>query len=666
MGASDVKAEAAIRGSTYAGALVDEVTVIPEPVFRQLSYRLSVTGARCYVTTNPDSPYHWFKKDYLDQIDKEDMDLRHWQFNFDDNPTLDPTYIRRIKAESHGLWYKRFIEGLWVLAEGAIYDIFEDKQHVIPHQPNMAREYVVGVDYGTTNPCVFVLIGYNPETFPQLWIEKEYYYDSKKSNRQKTDSEYATDMARFIENLPVKAIYIDPSAASFKNEMRRAGIQNIFDADNDVMNGIRVVAELLYAGTFKVCQECKHTIAEFGNYIWDARAAINGVEKPLKQHDHCFGAMTPVATEQGDRAISSIKRGDRVWTRKGLRKVVEIWESEKDLYEWDLMGLKIECTEGHEFWTLERGKVPAGHLLQSDILCVNIEECVMKSNLTGLSTGVIQTPQIKRPEDITELLRQTAEKSMDICIEPCGSFTMEKSPMECISITSTATSPTMTLAISNVFLHPSIINAISFFLQKNKKKLEKSGWRKLILSPRNGTALPKVENGIGTTPKKRLEIKNQNNTAVSYVKQNLNHINKHESDFVRIIASQNGEEKLVLMMRKELVRDAVTNSLSTSTQKKCTVGSLVPRKLIGKRKVYNLTVEGEHEYFAHNLLVSNSLDAIRYALFTRYRRLGQSYLTAQDIDRMRSEALGLEPEMPPFFRGSGHFPDPGLGSGGFY
>lgn len=291
MGASDVKAEAAIRGSTYAAALVDEATVIPEPVFRQLTYRLSKKGARCYITTNPDSPYHWFKQDYLNKAGLPDIDLKLWQFNFDDNPSLDPAYIRRIKAESQGLWYKRFIEGLWVLAEGAIYDFFEDALHIIPHAPNMAREYTVGVDYGTTNPCVFTMVGYNPETFPQLWLEKEYYYDSKKSNRQKTDSEYAADMFRFIEGMPVKAIYIDPSAASFKNEMRRAGIQNIFDADNDVMNGIRVTGELLNAGTFKVCKVCKNAIAEFSNYIWDANAAKNGVEKPLKQHDHVMDAL---------------------------------------------------------------------------------------------------------------------------------------------------------------------------------------------------------------------------------------------------------------------------------------------------------------------------------------------------------------------------------------
>lgn len=293
VGASDVKAEANIRGSTYAAALVDEVTVIPEPVFKQLTYRLSVPGAKLFATTNPDSPYHWFKQDYLDKGVKGSgaIDLKEWKFNFDDNPSLDAAYVEKIKAESHGLWYRRFIDGDWVLADGAIFDFFDESKHVIPHPPNRAREYAVGIDYGTTNPCAFALVGYNPETFPHLWLEKEYYYDSKKKNRQKTDSEYAQDLAKFTEGYPISAIYVDPSAASFKAEMRRAGIQNIMDADNDVMNGIRTMSELLNAGTFKICQGATNSIFEFSNYIWDGVAATKGVEKPLKQHDHIMDAM---------------------------------------------------------------------------------------------------------------------------------------------------------------------------------------------------------------------------------------------------------------------------------------------------------------------------------------------------------------------------------------
>lgn len=291
VGASDLKAEARIRGATYAGALVDEVTVIPEPVFRQLTYRLSVRGARMYGTTNPDSPYHWFKKGYIDREGDPDMDVKVWNFNFSDNPSLDESYIRKIKAESHGLWYKRFVEGLWVLAEGAVYDFFDEKLHIIPHAPNRAMEYVVGIDYGTTNPCAFALIGYNPETFPKLWLEKEYYYDSKKANRQKTDSEYSEDLAKFIEGYGIKGVYVDPSAASFKAEMMRIGIPNVIDANNDVINGIRCVGEYLNGGAFKVCEGSTNAIMEFSNYIWDVHAAQRGIEKPLKQNDHMLDAI---------------------------------------------------------------------------------------------------------------------------------------------------------------------------------------------------------------------------------------------------------------------------------------------------------------------------------------------------------------------------------------
>ncbi len=291
IGASDLKAEGKIRGSTYAGALVDEATVIPEPVFRQLTYRLSVPGARLFATTNPDSPHHWFKKNFIDQEENVDMDVKVWNFNFADNPSLDEDYIRQIKAASQGLWYKRFIEGLWVLAEGAIFDFFDDKIHVIPEPPQWGREYAIGIDYGTSNPCVFLMVGCNREGYPHFWVEKEYYYDSKKSQRQKTDSEYALDLYKFIGDYPVQGIYIDPSAASFKAEMRKCGIQNIFDADNDVHNGIRLLTEYLAGGDLKIVKKCNNLILEFSNYVWDEQAGLKGVEKPLKQHDHCLDAL---------------------------------------------------------------------------------------------------------------------------------------------------------------------------------------------------------------------------------------------------------------------------------------------------------------------------------------------------------------------------------------
>ena len=154
----------------------------------------------------------------------------------------------------------------------------------MPKDP--ANYYIVGCDYGTTNPCVFTLIGYNAGTYPNMWLEKEYYYDSKKELRQKSDYEYALDMIEFIRGYNVKRIYIDPSAASFKQELRRNSIFNVTDAINDVIPGIRFQSQLLSNGTYKICSNCTETIKEYSNYLWDSKASEKGIDKPIKQWDH--------------------------------------------------------------------------------------------------------------------------------------------------------------------------------------------------------------------------------------------------------------------------------------------------------------------------------------------------------------------------------------------
>lgn len=283
IGAPDERAQARITGSTLAFAGIDEGTLMPYGLVKMLLSRLSKRGAKLFLTSNPDSPFHWLKKEF---IDNETIDIKVFNFTLEDNPSLDPVYVENIRKEYTGIWYKRYIEGKWVLAEGAVYDFFDDNLHTISHPPTRAREYIVGIDYGTTNPCVFVLIGIDQAQFPNMWCEKEYVFDSSAASRQKTDSEYAEDLARFINGYNVTAIYVDPSAASFKLECRKAGISNIFDAENDVHNGIRFQTQHLQNGSYKICTDCKTTIEEYGNYLWDIKAARNGIERPLKMNDH--------------------------------------------------------------------------------------------------------------------------------------------------------------------------------------------------------------------------------------------------------------------------------------------------------------------------------------------------------------------------------------------
>lgn len=327
IGASDERSEGKIRGPTFSGAYVDEVTLIPESFFKMLTSRLShkigEDRKQLIGTTNPDSPFHWLKKDYIDRA--EELDLRVFNFKMTDNPSLSPDYIDALKKEYRGLWYKRFIDGEWCLAEGSVYSFFDETIHVIQESPSYAKYYIIGVDYGTNNPCAFTLIGFNDEYPCKIWVQKEYFYDSKAAGDQKTDAEYADDFFEFKSDYPVKAVYIDPSASSFKLELRRRSGQLVIkDAKNDVLNGIRTVSMRLATGDLKVCKECKNLIKEFQSYVWDTKKAEKGEDEPVKAFDHAldslrYAVFTHWGTKRDLRELNQEQRAFELWKKEQQR-----------------------------------------------------------------------------------------------------------------------------------------------------------------------------------------------------------------------------------------------------------------------------------------------------------------------------------------------------------
>lgn len=290
IGASDEKAVRAITGPTFVGALIDEITLIPHNFFLMLRSRLSKQGSKMFATCNPQSPYHWLKTDYIDK--KNELDnVKIYDFYLDDNPSLDEDYKNSLKREYKGMWYKRYIEGQWCLAEGLVYDFFDENMHVIEYVEGFGSQYIIGVDYGTTNACSFLLIGLNFDSYPNMWVEKEYYWDSKEEQRQKTDSEYAEDLEKFAKGYNVSNIYIDPSAASFIAELRRSTHLPIFQAQNEVLDGVRFVAKLFSNGQLKITKICKNLIKEMMSYRWDEKSIKLGFDRPIKEKDHAVDAL---------------------------------------------------------------------------------------------------------------------------------------------------------------------------------------------------------------------------------------------------------------------------------------------------------------------------------------------------------------------------------------
>lgn len=291
-GGKDESSQDLIQGITLAGMFFDEVALMPESFVNQATARCSVKGAKFWFNCNPSGPFHWFKTTWLDQIERKNA--LHIHFTMHDNLSLDARTIKRYESMYSGIFYKRYILGLWVLAEGIVYDMWDDDMNtfddkdLIPGFKHLAHRYIA-IDYGTSNPMVFLDIWDDGDT---IWVMDEYYYDGRAKAVQKEDSQYADDFIEFIgtEFSPLYTI-IDPSASSFKVALRNRGIR-IKDADNDVHDGIRNVSTMMAKRKLRIHRtNCPNLLKERASYIWDEKAIERGEDKPLKKFDHTMDAM---------------------------------------------------------------------------------------------------------------------------------------------------------------------------------------------------------------------------------------------------------------------------------------------------------------------------------------------------------------------------------------
>lgn len=287
VGAHDESSVRRIQGSTIAYAYADECASLPLPFWRMLLSRLSLKGSQLFATCNPEGPAHWLKKDFIDR--KDELDLIYWNFTLDDNPSLDQAYKDSIKKEYSGMWYARYILGEWAVSHGLVYDSFT-QDNIYSHEKNNPNYYIMGIDYGTTNPTAAVIIAVSPKQWPQLSVTAEYYYDSSVKGRSKTDQELVADIKEFIAWRPISTIYIDPAAASLKLALRQVDLP-VVDAKNDVLLGVKIVNKFISNLNLVIHRDCKNLLDQIQSYAWDPRAAERGEDVPIKKNDHIVDAL---------------------------------------------------------------------------------------------------------------------------------------------------------------------------------------------------------------------------------------------------------------------------------------------------------------------------------------------------------------------------------------
>lgn len=266
-----------IQGRTLCGVMLDEVALMPKSFVLQAIARCSEEGSKLWFSCNPDSPMHWFYREWI--LGHEQKNALYLHFCLEDNPSLSEKTIQRYKSIYSGTFYDRYILGKWTAAQGLVYDLPEES--VVDKYPDHG-EYYVSCDYGTMNPFSLGLWCVNGDTGYRI---AEYYHDGRESGVQLTDEEYYDALERLCDGYQIRAVVVDPSAASFITLIKRRGRFRVKKADNDVMSGIRLTAGYLKSGKLKIYCGCENALREFSLYRWDDKA---DKDKVIKENDHAM------------------------------------------------------------------------------------------------------------------------------------------------------------------------------------------------------------------------------------------------------------------------------------------------------------------------------------------------------------------------------------------
>lgn len=291
-GGKDASSYQLIQGITLAGVLLDEVALMPRSFVDQALARCSITGRKFFFNCNPEAQLHWFNQEWILQPEKHNA--LHLHFTLDDNPSLDESIKEAYRSMYSGVFYQRYIEGLWVSTEGVIYsDMFDPKENVIKaadaEKMLFEGEPYVSCDFGIQNATVFLL--WRKVAGEQRYIcTKEFYYSGRDEKRQMTVSELVDGLKTMLNGISPKCVIVDPSASALKVELRKKGFK-VMDAKNEVLNGIANTGKLLQDRKLMFSDACSHTIDEFSLYMWDDKASERGEDIPIKENDHAMDAL---------------------------------------------------------------------------------------------------------------------------------------------------------------------------------------------------------------------------------------------------------------------------------------------------------------------------------------------------------------------------------------
>lgn len=271
LGAEKVSQVSKIRGSSIKYCYGDEVADWSEEVFELLKSRLDREYSCFDGTFNPQFPTHWLKK-FLDS----DADIFSQTYTLDDNPFLPESFKENLKKEYSGtVFYDRYILGLWVRAEGAIYPLFADNpsRYEINKEDLPEFEYItIGVDFGGNKSAhAFVAAGITDDWTP-IALKSERVPATGISVEQ-----MIRRFVRFADGIKadygrVDYVYADCAEQAIINSMYQQTEHNILGSiKGEIIDRIRTMDLLLSTDRFKYVEgQCDSLKAALCDAVWDS------------------------------------------------------------------------------------------------------------------------------------------------------------------------------------------------------------------------------------------------------------------------------------------------------------------------------------------------------------------------------------------------------------
>lgn len=281
-GGKDEGSQDLIQGITLAGVFFDEVALMPESFVNQATARCSVEGSKYWFNCNPEGPFHWFYTKWILRCKKRRLMYLH--FTMEDNLTLSGEIKARYIMQYVGVFFQRYIKGLWVAAEGAIYTPWNDdssrfKRSVSRQEISRA---ILGWDFGgngsaSAGVLVGVLKGYKG-----VAILREYYQKGV-ITPEKQEAAFVEFARGCQEDYGMVEVRCDSAEqtliAGFKAAAMKAGLRvDIKNAiKGEIVDRIRFTVRCMGRGAFFVDPGCVHVMEALSSAVYDPKHVTEDV-----------------------------------------------------------------------------------------------------------------------------------------------------------------------------------------------------------------------------------------------------------------------------------------------------------------------------------------------------------------------------------------------------